>query len=138
MKTFQDYLAAQPVIDHALRAVPTLGGMRFYVHPSGVDGDTVDFAVIGNTLLPLQEPALARLDFGQAIALLKSGKRVARAGWNGKGMWLSMVADWTGNILPESESFKMLPFIAMRTAQADLVPWLASQTDMLADDWTIA
>ncbi|TXN38964.1 DUF2829 domain-containing protein [Methylobacterium sp. WL30] len=75
--------------------------------------------------------------FGDAIQALKAGLRVARAGWNGKGMWLSLVTTWSGNVGPAPEQYALLPFICMRTVQADFVPWLASQTDMLADDWMV-
>lgn len=77
------------------------------------------------------------LTFGDALALLKAGRRVARTGWNGKGMWLALVTSWNGNVRPDAEQFQLLNFISMRTAQADIVPWLASQTDMLAEDWDI-
>lgn len=70
------------------------------------------------------------MDFGMAIAALKMGKRVARAGWNGKGMWLQL---HSRSALPP----KHLPYIEMKTADDKIVPWLASQTDMLAEDWTI-
>lgn len=66
--------------------------------------------------------------FARAIEELKAGRRVARAGWNGKGMWLEVQR-------PDAGSKMTLPYIFMRTAQGDLVPWLASQTDMLAEDW---
>ena len=67
-------------------------------------------------------------DFGWAIKRLKAGFRVARAGWNGKGMWLALQ-------VPDVNSKMSLPYIYMETADDKLVPWLASQTDMLADDW---
>jgi len=80
-----------------------------------------------------------RVDFGRALQELKAGKRVARQGWNGKGMWLILVEDWT--ICAKYESMVAgllpLPFIAMKTANSGFVPWLASQTDMLAIDWVI-
>lgn len=69
-----------------------------------------------------------QFDFSLALEYLKAGKRVARAGWNGKGMWI-------GTILPSEGSEMTLPYICMYTAQGDLVPWLASQTDLLAEDW---
>lgn len=69
------------------------------------------------------------VDFGTAVGLLKAGKRVSRTGWNGKGMWLELQ-------VPDAYSKMSLPYIYMRTAQGDLVPWLASQTDVLAEDWT--
>lgn len=68
--------------------------------------------------------------FGAAIMLLKSGRRVARAGWNGKGMWLALQ-------VPDEHSKMRRPYIYMSDAQGLLVPWLASQTDVLADDWEL-
>lgn len=81
------------------------------------------------------------MDFGQALAELKAANLVARAGWNDKGMYLGLCTDWNGNceVAPVARAgFRMLPFIYMSTAQGDIVPWLASQTDILADDWQIA
>ena len=68
------------------------------------------------------------MNFGQAIEMLKSGKKVAREGWNGKNMYLELQR-------PDEHSKMTLPYIYMRTAQGDFVPWLASQTDMLSEDW---
>lgn len=68
------------------------------------------------------------MNFGQAIEALKSGKKVARKGWNGKNMHLELQR-------PDEHSKMTLPYIFMYTAQGDNVPWLASQTDMLAEDW---
>lgn len=68
------------------------------------------------------------MTFGQAIESLKGGTKVSRTGWNGKGMWLRLQR-------PDAGSKMTLPYIYMRTVQGDLVPWLASQTDMLSDDW---
>ena len=79
------------------------------------------------------------MSFGHALDAMKQGWRVARAGWNGKGMWLMTVSHWS-RITPIPADAADLPvdrFIMMRTAQGTLVPWLASQTDMLADDWQI-
>lgn len=74
------------------------------------------------------------MTFGEALAALKSGEQVARRGWNGKGMWLFMVGPW--NYLGgEDNRYPRPPFIAMKTADDKVVPWLASQTDMLASDW---
>lgn len=70
------------------------------------------------------------MNFGQAIEALKQGKKVARAGWNGKGMHLELQR-------PDAHSKMTLPYIYMYTAQGDNVPWLASQTDMLSEDWVI-
>jgi len=70
-------------------------------------------------------------DFSWALEALKDGHRVRRAGWNGKGMWLAMQR-------PDAYSKMTLPYIYMKTVQGDLVPWLCSQTDMLALDWELA
>ncbi len=84
------------------------------------------------------------MSFGDAIAMLKNGKRVARAGWNGKSMWLMIVPGSRVSVqagrplaaaLPVGTEFDYLPHIDMWTAQGQLVPWLASQTDMLSEDW---
>ena len=82
--------------------------------------------------------------FGWAISHLKLGKKVSRQGWNGKGMFLEM---FTSNTLG-LELFQHLmikynikdipPFIVMKTAQQTLqFGWLASQADMLSNDWMI-
>ncbi|WP_319568231.1 DUF2829 domain-containing protein [Cohaesibacter marisflavi] len=81
-----------------------------------------------------------RMSFGHAIAALKEGKKVARAGWNGKGMWLVLVNsasyDVGGRTLGPV-NVEMLPWIGMKTAGGGFVPWLASQTDILINDWMI-
>jgi hypothetical protein len=68
------------------------------------------------------------MDFGAALDALRDGFKVARAGWNGKGMWLALQ-------VPDANSKMTLPYIYMSTVTGDLVPWLASQTDVLASDW---
>jgi len=70
------------------------------------------------------------MDFGQALNALKTGCAVSRQGWNGKGMWLRLQR-------PDEHSKMTLPYIYMKTADDKLVPWLASQTDLLAEDWWI-
>lgn len=70
-------------------------------------------------------------DFGWAIKVLKEGCRVSRSGWNGKGMWLEMQT-------PDAKSKMTLPYLYMYTADGHLVPWLASQTDILSSDWDVA
>lgn len=93
------------------------------------------------------------MDFGDAIRALKAGKRVAREGWNGKGMWLSLSGPlgareiafenfWSKNNSEYARlnggSATVLPCITMKTATGEiLMGWLASQTDMLAEDWQI-
>lgn len=85
---------------------------------------------------------------GWAIKEMQHGSRVARAGWNGKGMFLAYQKGYPGGIpinkntaeatgLPEGTVCKFLPYIMMKTAGGEFVPWLASQTDLLAIDWTV-
>ena len=76
------------------------------------------------------------MDFGQALQKLKQGTKVTRAGWNGKGMWLTHI-DGGESDLKDGSKFKSLPYIAMKTVGDELVPWIASQTDVLAEDWQI-
>lgn len=78
----------------------------------------------------------AGMSFGTAIELLKRGERVARVGWNGKGMWLVLIR--AGNAMHRSAagSYDMRDCIGMKTADGAMQPgWLASQADMLANDW---
>lgn len=90
------------------------------------------------------------MTFGQAIEALKTGRRVARTGWNGKGMWLVLVPGTPMFATTEGSPYhkagvlatEILPHIDMWTVNAEgrramLPGWLASQTDMLAEDWAI-
>ena len=74
------------------------------------------------------------MQFGTALSLAKIGHRVARAGWNGKGMFVFRIASWTFTD-GRNDNLPLLPFLAMKTATNEVVPWLASQTDILATDW---
>ena len=73
------------------------------------------------------------MTFGKALKKLKKGWKVARSGWNGKGMWLRLVI-FPDGIDPDT-GYENRPYIEMKTADDQLVPWVASQTDMLAEDW---
>ncbi len=87
------------------------------------------------------------MNFGQALEAMKAGKKVAREGWNGKGMFIFLMDGYPLGIpantatrhalgLNEGDHVKVRAYIAMRDAQGMIVPgWLASQTDMLAEDW---
>lgn len=68
--------------------------------------------------------------FDAALFLLRQGKRATRRGWNGRGMWIALQR-------PDENSKMTLPYLYMSTVTGDLVPWLASQTDLLADDWEV-
>lgn len=71
------------------------------------------------------------MDFGAALNQLRDGNRVARTGWNGRGQFLELQT-------PDEHSKMTLPYIFITTVQGDRVPWLASQTDLLAHDWQVA
>lgn len=82
---------------------------------------------------------------GWAVKQMRDGARVRRAGWNGKGMWLVFVGHkgpkdraYGGTIAVPGDWTGYAPFIAMYTADKLLVPWLCSQTDLLASDWELA
>ena len=79
------------------------------------------------------------MNFGQAIEALKEGKRVARKGWNGKGIYLELQ-------IPDEHSKMTLPYIYIVTSRLEstnpdaprgVVPWLASKKDMLSDYWVV-
>lgn len=78
----------------------------------------------------------SNLSFGQALEELKTGKRIARYGWNGKGMFLFYVPAWA-HVEIKLGHLTNAPFIAIKTADEKIVPWPASQTDVLAEDWLI-
>ena len=85
------------------------------------------------------------MNFGDALAALKGGASIARQGWNGKGMFLFLIQGSNdlaslhgygfGEMMGEP-TFRDAIF--MRTVDNQLVPWTASQSDVLAEDWEIA
>ena len=94
------------------------------------------------------------MDFGDALRALKTGKRIARAGWNGKDMWLALSGPLEGRRIAAEYFWSkrnseyanqtidgcatVLPCITMKTADGSiLMGWLASQSDMLAEDWVV-
>jgi len=76
------------------------------------------------------------IDFSEALKMLKAGRKIHREGWNGKGLWLEIQR-------PDDKSEMNLPYIFINYPESPKnptgirVPWLASQTDLLADDWLI-
>lgn len=85
------------------------------------------------------------MDFSQALTQIKAGEIVARSGWNGKGMFVFLVAGSVFNvnrkpllgIFPEGTEINYHAHVDMRTADGQIVPWLVSQTDLLATDWVV-
>lgn len=85
------------------------------------------------------------MNFGQALDAIKAGKQVARTSWNGKGMFVFLVPGSVFKvnrppllgIYPEGTEITYQPHIDMKTANGTVVPWLASQSDLLGDDWEV-
>ncbi len=85
------------------------------------------------------------MDFSVALSRIKEGCCVRRSGWNGKGMYIFLVpgSAFTVNrepllsILGKGTQVKYHSHVDMKTATGEIVPWLCSQTDLLADDWEI-
>ena len=83
------------------------------------------------------------MTFSTALDAIKNGNRVARAGWNGKGMFIFLVPGSVFlvnrppllGIFPEGTEVRYHAHVDMKTADGQIVPWLCSQTDLLADDW---
>jgi hypothetical protein len=87
----------------------------------------------GEKLAPPNDPS--GVGFETALTFVKLGYRALRTGWNGKGMHIEIVSAWVFE--GATTDRKRLPFIAMLTADGSYVPWLASQTDILAHDWIV-
>lgn len=89
------------------------------------------------------------MDFSEALRAVKNGSKIARTGWNGKNMEIVYQKGYPDGIainantaqatgLDEGTVCKFLPYLMMRTVDGSFVPWLASQTDVLAEDWLLA
>lgn len=89
--------------------------------------------------------ATTGMTFGLALEAMKKGSKVARAGWNGKGQWLRLVEPGfydvgVSIVNPHNDMDKVLklrPWVGIKTVDDQFMPWLASQSDMLASDWSI-
>ena len=94
---------------------------------------------------PLQTDDTDGLTFGQAVELLKGGRKLARKGWNGKGMFVFLVPGSTFKvnrapllgIYEAGTEINYRPHIDFKGSDGSVVPWLASQTDILAQDWVV-
>lgn len=89
-----------------------------------------DASVVRAFWVPNAKPEVNGMDIGEAVFQMRNGAKVARIGWNGKDMWLMLQ-------VPDAHSKMTLPYVYMKTVQGDLVPWLCSQTDLLATDWMV-
>jgi hypothetical protein len=127
-----------------------------YINIRNLDPDSPSYnpdGLIGRFEVFAAVPPSSGLSFGEAVVALKAGKRVARQGWNGKGMFLFLLPASDGiptkvihdpalRAVIESEiggdTFDALGSIRMFTADKKILTgWLASQTDILAEDWEI-
>ncbi|MCA0231585.1 MAG: DUF2829 domain-containing protein [Bacteroidetes bacterium] len=90
---------------------------------------------------------MQKLTFGQAIEALKLGQKVQREGWNGKGMYIFLIGEngltakhcrpywtYTNGV---NDNYPLQPFLAMKTADDKVLPWVTSQADVLAEDWQV-
>lgn len=85
------------------------------------------------------------MDFGAALEGIKTGFKLRRSGWNGKGMFVFLVPGSRfkvnrpplRGIYEEGTEIEYHAHIDMRTAQGQIVPWIASQSDLLAEDWEL-
>jgi len=87
------------------------------------------------------------LDFSTALYEVKGGAKIARQGWNGKGLWVALSPGFkVGAERIFSEPIKRAvgddlgvfrPYLMMRSVDGEFVPWIASQSDLLADDWEV-
>lgn len=89
-----------------------------------------------------------KMNFGEALELCKQGKRIARTGWNGKNMCVAYQPGYPQGIscneqtaktwgMKPGELFKCRPYLQMKCADGTFQMWLASQSDILADDWYV-
>ena len=91
-----------------------------------------------NQIQPTENTMQEHMNFGMALDALKRGTKVQREGWNGKGMWVVLIHPGNSMHTSSAGSFDMQPCIGMKTAGGNMQPgWLASQADMLADDWSV-
>jgi len=85
-------------------------------------------------------------DFSWALKCLKRGEKLQRQGWNGKGLWIVLQEGYPDGVaanknsqkaygVPEGTIIKVRPYLVIRSIDGSFVPWLPSQTDILAEDW---
>ena len=146
---FTQEIGEQVAYDNAFEKMWTPYG--FWLHKALADHDNRLQPPSDDNKIESQDrmiPDDATFSFGDAVEILKKGARVAREGWNGKGMWLMMVHPDDDAAVPPRPTYAVagivddatngcLPWIGMKTADNKFVPWLASQTDVLAEDWQI-
>lgn len=120
------------LIENLTNSQPNTDFLNGYVSWQTIEQANAEFRQTGN------------FPFGMAIEALKMGHKVQRSGWNGKDMYLVILDPARDNLMTLSVScveatreLALQPFIVMKTVDNTYVPWLASQTDMLSDDYSI-
>ncbi len=128
-----------------IKAYPEIKGEQVghaVIYPDGYKSWSPDEAFKAYQKLP------GPLSFGHALFMCKQGKKIARAGWNGKDMYVVYQKAYPDGIpinkntaqatgIPEGTVCRFLPYLMMKTADDSFVPWLISQTDALSDDWYV-
>lgn len=99
--------------------------------PGSRPHDSGSWENLPRSTYPGQMTASPSQGIGWAIKQMDHGLKVRRRGWNGRGMWLALQ-------VPDLQSKMTHPYVYMSTADGYYVPWLCSQTDLLAIDWEIA
>lgn len=113
------------------------GGVHVTIHAHGYDSDTLDYTVVDNKLIPhFVTRNEGGMSFGEAIVRMRMGVRVARAGWNGKDMYLAIQEPDEKSANTDAYIYMSYPDKAQK-GDRGRVPWLASQNDMLCNDWAV-
>ncbi len=132
----------------ALGGVPHVDGkpVTFDEKTSRWADDQHQQGIVGQAIAEAKQREMSqtkvRFDFSMALQWLKQGYQVQRTGWNGKGMHIVLTRSGstivkTKNQIMFDKRVPLDPFIMMYTVQETYVPWLASQTDILAEDWQV-
>ncbi|WP_336214374.1 DUF2829 domain-containing protein [Nonomuraea sp. LPB2021202275-12-8] len=89
------------------------------------------------------------MDFSEALRHCKAGKKISRTGWNGQGMFVVLQQGYPDGIpinsntalatgIAEGTVRRFRPYLMLHAADGSFVPWLASMSDLLEDDWTVS
>jgi len=163
MSMFEQYIGTK-IVNAVPMAMAEYNHLRGWDLPIDVDGSEMGYLVedINTshanhprykgyiTWIPLgvfQEyyKPISYMTFSHALVYIKQGYRVARKGWNGKDMFIFLVpgSNFKVNrppllgIYPEGTPIEYLSHVDMKTADGSIVPWICSQTDLLAEDWEV-
>jgi len=118
-------------------------------HLSKTNGTTIEYSGY-ISWMPTEEffehyRSSENMNFGEALEFMKAGAKISRKGWNGKDMFLFIVPGSTFKvnrppllgIYPEDTEINYRPHIDMKTVNGEIVPWVASQSDLFESDWIL-